>query len=539
MINIDQDSLITPFLRNVKNYPYAQALWTDGKSYNYSELFIRAAQLAKFLETEGSTQCIILTKRNLTAYTAILAALLADKTYVPINSHLPTATNIKTFLQTDSSLMIVDTHGAAQAKCLLQTAKKPFLVLFPEHESLPEWCADSNCHQYKALPPEIHNGFDVDSQIEEYIARPNINPYAYLLFTSGTTGIPKGIRVSHSNALNFINSVIQAHQLSISDRFSQIFELTFDPSVLDMFVCWSVGACLYTITEKYLTNLPAFIRKHELTFFTMVPSLLSFLLNLRKVYPGFLPLLRHTIFGGEILSQQLANNWQEIAPFSTIENYYGPTEATIATCAYRWQSKTKHGSNLVPIGNPFPGQSIVIVDEQFQPISADQIGELCISGSQVTTGYWQNEESSNQSFIRLTTIDGGKRLWYRTGDLAVWEESVGLIYKGRRDDQLQIRGCRVEKLEIEAAIRALAKTDEVAVIAWPCSKEGHVLGLIAYVSNSIFSGSEIKNLCRTKLPDYMIPSEIVILKKLPLTINNKIDYTALLAITEENHVVSC
>jgi acyl-CoA synthetase (AMP-forming)/AMP-acid ligase II len=240
--------------------------------------------------------------------------------------------------------------------------------------------------------------------------------------------------------------------------------------------------------------------------------------------PGAFPTLRWSLFCGEALSSSLATAWQAAACNSILENLYGPTEATIAITYYRWDPATSPGEcvrGLVPIGWPFDGQQVCAVNEDLTAVAAGETGELCLGGSQVTRGYWNDPEKTANSFVRLPHT--GDQLWYRTGDLVRQDERGCLFYLGRRDFQVKINGYRVELQEIDLVLREAARTELAVAIPWPLS-EGSASGVVGVVSGSDAGlDPQIIAACESRLPRYMVPNRIYHFPQIPLNVNGKID----------------
>ena len=167
------------------------------------------------------------------------------------------------------------------------------------------------------------------------------------------------------------------------------------------------------------------------------------------------------------------------------------------------------------------------MDEHLHPVEKGEIGELCLSGTQVIDAYWRNPQLTQSRFVLLPDESGQMCKWYRTGDMVLWSEEDGIVFKGRVDDQIQIRGCRVEKLEIERTLREVSQSETTAIIPWPIAEDGTVLGVIAFVAGSPSSAKAIMQSCRALLPDYMAPKEVHIMENLPLNFNGKIDFLQL------------
>lgn len=513
------------------------ALWVDGGHVSYAELRRTAARLAGAINAargaglaRGETQCGVLANRSLTAYAGVLASLMAGSAYAPLNPKFPIE-RLRAILSASMiDTLIVDARSAEVVLPLVECFDRPLTVLSPDLPAPVEWIARAPQHRFVSAR-DIENSDPAAARPES-----SANDGAYLLFTSGSTGAPKGVLVSHANALTYIENVRERFQPTSTDRFSQLFDFSFDLSVHDMFLAWSAGACVCCIPEGALVGISDFIRKQELTFWLSVPSTAAFMRQMRMLKPGCFPSLRWSLFCGEALPVALARSWQAAASNSTVENLYGPTEATIAFTAYRLPSDPcAELDNLetVPIGTPLPGQRTMLIDDCGYPVREGEAGELCLGGSQVAGGYWRNAELTAARFKPPHGADEPGLGWYRTGDLAVDAGELGLVFRGRLDRQTKIRGHRVELLEVENAMRSAAATDSVAVIAWPVSDGGLALGLVGFVSGSGRSPADIIEKCRERLPLYMVPDEVREISRLPLNANGKTDYGALKTLLEK------
>jgi acyl-CoA synthetase (AMP-forming)/AMP-acid ligase II len=212
-----------------------------------------------------------------------------------------------------------------------------------------------------------------------------------------------------------------------------------------------------------------------------------------------------------------------------VENLYGPTEATIAITSYRWDPATSPAEcvrGLVPIGWPFDGQQVCVVNEDLIPVQRVESGELCLGGSQVTQGYLNDPEKTANSFVHFSHT--GDQVWYRTGDLVRQDERGCLFYLGRRDFQVKVNGYRVELQEIDLVLREAAKTELAVAIPWPLS-DGSASGIVGVLSQSdstesdAVSDKQIIAACEARLPRYMVPTRIYHFSQIPLNVNGKID----------------
>jgi D-alanine--poly(phosphoribitol) ligase subunit 1 len=528
--DVRANSLFDLFLASRNSHGTRPALWVEGSIFTYAELYERTARLAAAIriarERQGirePCQCGLLVNRSLSAYAAILASLMLGSAYVPLNPRFPLDRLRQILLSSAVDTLIVDRYSAASAGPLLESFPRPLTVLLPD-AMRPEWPLLGPRHQYLT-----RDDIELIAPAAPINDRSTENG-AYLLFTSGSTGTPKGVLISNDNALSYIENATRRYQPEPEDRFSQLFDFSFDLSVHDMFLAWGAGACLYSAPEGALIGLSDFIRRFQLTFWFSVPSTAAFMRQMRMLKPGSYPSLRWSLFCGEVLPMGLAATWQEAAPNSIVENLYGPTEATVAFTAYRLPKEKRPELNAlptVPIGMPLPGQRVVVVDSCGKPLREGEPGELCLGGSQVAAGYWHVPDQTAASFQPPRCVDAGRTRWYRTGDRVIMHGEHGLIYLGRVDRQAKIRGHRVELLEVEHAMRLAAGTDTVAAVPWPIGADGLALGLAGVVAGSQKNSAEIIEACRDRLPEYMVPSLIYRAANWPLNANGKTDYASL------------
>jgi amino acid adenylation domain-containing protein len=528
--------LINGFLASALRAPDSNALWVDGETYTYAQLRQRAAAISSTLARENCStgqRCALLVERSVTAFAAVLGTLLAGLCYVPLNAKFPLQRNARMLELSAATAVVVDQHSMTVAAELLTAFAEPLLVLMPEVDSLPEWAAAASQHRYilkhqmaavtpsALLPPTLAEAADT--------------ALAYILFTSGSTGLPKGVAVSNANASIYVASMLERYQPQPSDRFTQFFDFTFDLSVHDIFVCFNAGACLYCVPSRVMMMPLKFVQEHALTFWFSVPSLAACQKRYKALRPDALPSLKWSLFCGEALPSSLVQDWRAVAPNSVIDNLYGPTEATVAFTTYRCHAEDKNIATLAvaPIGTPLPGQETIILDEALRPLADGQTGRLFLGGSQLACGYWENAELTRQRFIEMRFEGKVADRWYDTGDLASVDQSGELLYWGRSDNQVKIRGYRVEMQEVEALIRRLSGAALVAVVPWPVAADGSVEGLLAFVCGTDMAIPEILKGCTLHLPSYMVPQDVLELESLPFNSNGKLDYPALQKLAHE------
>jgi len=521
MVPQKQRSLISGFLQSLHKAPTRPALEIGDDILTYEQLWNYAGKItARLNQTLAPEEGVvaILASRSIAAYGGILGILGTGRGYCPLNPKFPIDRTLVMLKASGCRTLIVGQECAAVLDSLiplidLSFKDKDLTIIIPD----PDW-APSKSQNHRVITA---SGLETIADPTE--PNPSPDATAYLLFTSGSTGIPKGVAVSQSNAIAYMEYAKKRFGFNENDRCSQNFDLTFDLSVHDLFTCWDAGATLVPYAEQTLT--PAtLVDEKELTCWFSVPSVAMFASKVGLLTPGAFPTLRWSLFCGEALSATLAEAWQQAANNSIVENLYGPTEATIAITWYRWDSKTSPAeciSGLVPIGWPFDGQQICAVNEKLELVPTGESGELCLGGSQVTRGYLNDPEKTAKSFVKLAHT--GNQIWYRTGDMVRMDDRGCAYYLGRRDFQVKISGYRVELQEIDLVLREAAKTELAVAIPWPLS-EGSASGIVGVVSGADPArDGEIIKACQTRLPRYMVPTRIYHFEQMPLNVNGKID----------------
>ena len=358
---------------------------------------------------------------------------------------------------------------------------------------------------------------------------------AYILFTSGSTGVPKGVPIQQRNVCAYLGHVVPRCGAGPGARLSQTFDLTFDPSVHDMFTAWGSGATLVVPTRGELLSPVRFVNRRALTHWNSVPSVISIAQRLRALAPDSMPTLRSSMFCGEPLTLQQAAAWHRAAPQSSVENAYGPTELTVTCSTYRLPvdraSWPEPANGTVPIGALHPGLQLRLHE-----------GELCVRGPQRFPGYLDPANNADrflapdgapyEPFTPLTDDH-----WYRTGDrVDTLPGAPGdpgddgapaggpLVHLGRGDQQVQVHGYRVELGEVEAAMRAVPGVIDAAVV--PLTTPAGIELAAAY-TGAVPQEDALRTALRHRLPAYMVPGTLTGLDALPLNRNGKIDRTAL------------
>jgi amino acid adenylation domain-containing protein len=522
----DGRSLRSVFLQRAEADPAHPALVVNGVVTGYGELARRARVIATAITRNGTRPAErvgVFASRNEVAYSGTLAALCSGAAFVPLNHKFPVE---RTRLMARRALLdaiIVDAAAAPQLRAVLDGLEVRPVVITPG----PDAAIAARSQAIETIGPETLTSLEPLDPLPPVLG----DDISYLLFTSGTTGEPKGVGVTHANVLHYVDTMAHRWRLTPADRCSQTFDQTFDLAVHDLFLAWASGATVYAMQPIELLAPVLFVQKHKLTHWFSVPSAAAVTIKKGTLLPGSMPSLRHSLFCGEPLPDRTAAAWQAAAPNSTVENLYGPTELTIACFSFKWDAASSPAqavNGIVPIGRPLPGLAAMVVDDALRPVPPGEVGELLVCGPQTTPGYWQDEGRTRERFVELPISATRRKRFYRTGDRVVRTASDDYVYIGRTDNQIKVFGFRVELGDVEAALLKQHGVVQAAAVGWPL-EEGRALGIVAFVCGAIDTPDALIRSARALLPDYMVPREIIVLDEMPLNANGKIDRTRLLA----------
>jgi D-alanine--poly(phosphoribitol) ligase subunit 1 len=497
-------NLAFPFFCQAVINPHRVALVTQERSFTYSELANESLKVAHWFRSRVSPsgrppRIGVLGTRSWPTYAGILGAAWAGGTYIPLNPKLPTA----------------------RLACIVKQAN---LDSFVGDAKYAECIRDWDC----VNPSLMLDGANAATQFVFTPSAVAFDHAAYVMFTSGTTGIPKGVAVSTSNVSHYLACIQAMYHIGPEDRVAQFSDTSFDVSVFEMFATWQGGAALHVLPETELMAPAEFIKERGLTVWSSVPSVIKTMSWLKQLAPAGFPSVRVSCFGGEGLPTDAAKAWQTAAPNSLIFNQYGPTECTIACIYQRLDAEpvATPGRGMLAVGKPYPGTEAEIVGSDLTFLRQGEIGELAVMGPQVAMGYLNDEESTNRRFPELIHPQLGKGRWYLTGDRGFRDKDGMFHCLGRVDHQVKVLGNRVELEEIEAHLRSVCGTDAVAAVAWPLI-DGNVAGIVAFVCRSQLTLTAARDQLRQMVPSYMVPQKVLSIESLPLSCNGKVDRQAL------------
>lgn len=518
------------FLRSSKRFPEHPALEVQGQCWTYEELRVEASRLAGTLAAlpvlTGSLTGI-LAYRSPTAYAAALGILMSGRGVVPLNPTFPRDRCLAMMEQAQLKVLVLDDRGRQQLDSILERFKSPGVFVLPDSADVSDLSRAWPHHRFLGKA-DMAAPDDWKPQLT------NPENVAYLLFTSGSTGHPKAVPLLHRNLTQFIRKGLHRYQFNQKDRFAQFYDFTWDAHLFELFGCWEYGACLCVPEPSQVLNPDHFIRDKQLTVVDTVPSTGFVMARMGSFKPGRFPSLRLLRLGGEAVPVEQAAAWALAAPQAVIENTYGPTEATVEVTSYVWDpTRSPHEAEqgIMPIGFPYPGIELRVVDERMEEVPEGAEGELLIAGEQVVPGYWNDPERSAASFA---VPPGQNKVYYRTGD-RVRRPASGqpLCFLGRHDDQIKIYGVRIELGEVEAALRDAAETPWAVALGWPKVPSG-AGGIIAFVAQTPVEAPAILQKLKARLPNVMVPREIRVMDRLPVNANGKTDRKLLLSMLESN-----
>jgi amino acid adenylation domain-containing protein len=363
------------------------------------------------------------------------------------------------------------------------------------------------------------------------VASPDLQPddIAYILYTSGSTGNPKGVVLSHRNASSFIDWVSETYEPESGDTFSSHASFHFDLSILDIFVSIKHGARLVLIGEslgKDPARLAPVIAAEGITIWYSTPSILSLLADYGKLDRHDYSALRIAFFAGEVFPIPRFRTLRAFWPHPRFVNLYGPTETNVCTYYEVPADDSWASMDTFPIGCMCVPNEGKVVDEAGQTVNAGEPGELVVAGPNVMQGYWNLPEQNGRAFL----VDQDGRKWYRTGDIVAEEAGERYRYLSRRDRMVKRRGYRVELGEVEVGLLKHPHVREAAVVSVPDAQAGvRIAAFVSCAGDRRLTIIALKTFSAQNLPSYMIPDTFTVLDALPRTSTDKVNYQALKA----------
>lgn len=483
--------LFTDLEKAFLTYANRNAFFINGSFFTYAYLarIISEIRFAVHTNTSASEKNIgLVANDDIYTYAAIFALWFEGKAYVPLGPETPKDRNDSIIQQAELTTIIDSSENSVYVN---------YKVIASQHlNNTPLHVTPKTCDNSESV---------------------------YILFTSGTTGKPKGVPITRENLTGFVNAFWEiGFEIDETDRCLQMFDLTFDLSVMSYLIPLLKGACVYTIPKDKIkfSYIDELMDEQKLTFALMVPSMLHFL---RPYFSEInAPAMRYSLFCGEALPLDVTQEWSNCLPNAEIFNVYGPTEDTIF-CTHYLYSRTRENKShngVLSIGKPMEGTTTIIIDEHNNILPAGETGELCLGGVQLTPGYWKNEEKNKETFF-MTSFNGKHERFYKTGDLCISDAAGDILYLGRIDFQTKIQGFRVELSEIEFHVKSFLKKTNVVALAITDVLGNKEIGLV--IESGEIKTDSLIEFIKTQMPAYMIPKQIRFIDVFPLNSNGKTD----------------
>jgi len=346
----------------------------------------------------------------------------------------------------------------------------------------------------------------------------------YATFTSGSTGIPKGVITCQRSVVDMTEALAYTFNFESSHIFGNQNPFYFDASIKDIYSTLKAGTTMYIVPKSCFVSigtLSQYLNKHKITSILWSAAAIALVANLSAFDDEKPAYLKHVMFSGEVMHNKVLNYWRRLLPATLFVNLYGPTEIT-SVCTYYKIEKPFDDNEALPIGIPFRNTEIILLNEQNNPVSGDEIGEICVRGCCLALGYYNNDEKTKEAFCQNPLTPGFPEVIYRTGDLARYNNEGQIMFLSRKDNQVKHMGQRVELGEIELLINALEAID-ASICFYDHDRQKIVLVYQGQAADKRYIVDGIKD----KLPKYMYPNLMFRLDNMPYNLNGKIDRTVL------------
>lgn len=478
-------------------WPDKTAFAEEGKAVTFGELQRQAKALATQMLDNGlfKKPVVVYMEKGVDVLVSFMGAAYSCNFYSPIDVDMP-ASRVNKILEVLKPALVITT--AALKETFLNYDYQGGFLLFEEacHADISE----------EKIEAARRRGIDTD--------------LLYVLFTSGSTGVPKGVTITHRSVIDYIDWVTETFDITEKDSFGNQAPFYFDNSILDIYSTLKSGATTWIIPKNLFAQpvlLLEYLKEKKINTIFWVPSALIVVAKLKAFRNVDLSdTLKRVLFCGEVMPNKQLNVWRKFLPEALYANLYGPTEITDA-CTYYIVDREFSDDEPLPIGIPMANTDILVLNEKDEPVTGDEVGELCVRGTSLSMGYYNNPEKTGEAFVQNPLNPFVPETIYRTGDLVKYNEHGEIIYLSRKDFQIKHMGHRIELGEIETAVSSL---EEISLCC--CLYDEKKQKIVLFLEGEL-EKAYINERISKLVPEYMLPNKVISLPQMPINANGKID----------------
>ncbi|MEN6567284.1 MAG: amino acid adenylation domain-containing protein [Veillonellales bacterium] len=494
---------VLEYLRQtVERYGDKTAVVDGERRMTFEQLTIAGKKIGYYLhltyKSSGQPVAVLLPK-SVDGLIAFLGILYSGNFYVPLDEQLP----------------------GLRLKRMIDNLQPMAVITAPEYET-KLLAAGVNREQLVMLDKAASQGSRYDGKVLETILAQIVDTDpVYIIYTSGSTGVPKGVVISHRSVIDYIDWAVRCFQVDSKTVIGNQSPFYFDNSTLDIYLCLAAGATLVLVPAQYFifpAKLMEYVNVMKINFIFWVPFVLVNVANRHILESMAGSALTKILFAGEVMPNKHLNYWRRYIPDALYANLYGPTEITV-DCTYYIVKREFADQEPLPIGIPCSNSNILVLNNEGRPVAGHEPGELCVRGSSLALGYWNDPDKTKAAFMQNPLHDHYPERIYRTGDLVYYNDHKEIMYISRKDRQVKHRGYRIELGEIENAALSLQEVEHACVVY---NKNRQEIVLI-YRSLRTLTIEYIRKNLLPLLPKYMLPAVAYRLNEMPLNANGKID----------------